>query len=156
MTIAFDFDAPAPEPICPPLPLAHAGQPAGAIQLCPEIIQTAPALAKLQAAWCRLGVPHPVACAAHLCRSSSLNHHLYAFTAQARHHGHTDPALTVLGTDPGGRNLFDEREVARFANELLCGVRSDRPTMTPERWAAAIAKARGEKIGTEDDAEVSR
>ena len=75
-------------------------------------------------------------------RGYSINPQLLAFVAQARHHGHTDAGLVPTSTDSGGRRLFDEREVARFANEVICGVRSDRPTMTPERWALAIQKAR--------------
>jgi hypothetical protein len=71
-----------------------------------------------------------------------VNHNMHAFIAQARHHGQTDPALTDFTVDGAGRRHYDEREVARFANELLCGVRSDRPTMTPERWTLAIMKAR--------------
>ena len=75
-------------------------------------------------------------------RGQSINPHLLAFVAQARHYGHTDPALTPISVDSAGRRLFDEVEVTRFANELLRGVRSARPAMTPERWAEAIAKAR--------------
>ena len=72
----------------------------------------------------------------------ALDHHLYAFIAQAKCHGRTDPALSNFWVDGAGRSRYDEREVARFANELLCGVRSDRPSMTPERWSVAIQKAR--------------
>lgn len=72
----------------------------------------------------------------------ALNHCLYAFVAQARWHGFTDPALGYVYIDKAGRGIVDEVEVARFANELLRGVRSDRPAMTPERWAEAIAKVR--------------
>lgn len=72
----------------------------------------------------------------------ALDHHMYAFIAQAKYHGHTDPALGIFWVDSAGRSRYDEREGARFANELLCGVRSDRPVMTPERWALAIAKVR--------------
>lgn len=74
--------------------------------------------------------------------SISPSPHLLAFVAQARHHGHTDPALEPIRVDSAGRRLFNETEIVRFANELLRGVRSDRPAMTPERWAQAIAKAR--------------
>ena len=144
MTIAFDFDAPPPVPTIPTLRqlTEQFGNerdaemraemraftersrslredlvfPAhdGALQLHPEVMQLPPAL----------------------------DHHLYAFIAQAKCHGHTDPALSNFWVDGAGRSRYDEREVARFANELLCGVRSDRPSMTPERWALAIAKAR--------------
>lgn len=75
-------------------------------------------------------------------RGYSVNPGMLAFIAQAKHHGQTDPCLKPLGTDPGGRNLFDEAEVARFANEVLRGVRSVKPTMTPERWGEAIARVR--------------
>lgn len=75
-------------------------------------------------------------------RGYSVNAGMLAFIAQAKHHGQTDPCLKPLGTDSGGRNLFDEAEVTRYANELLRGVRSTRPTMTPERWGEAIAKVR--------------
>jgi hypothetical protein len=44
--------------------------------------------------------------------------------------------------DIAGLKYFDELEVCRFANELLRGVRSDRPALTPERWREAIQKAR--------------
>lgn len=79
----------------------------------------------------------------------ALNHCLYAFVAQARWHGHTDPSLDRVYIDKAGRSIVDEVEVTRFANELLRGVRSDRPTMTPERWADAIATARGAAPRTE-------
>ncbi len=75
-------------------------------------------------------------------RGYSINPGMLAFIAQAKHHGQTDPCLKPIGTDPGGRSLFDEAEVARYANELLRGVRSVKPTMTKERWGEAIAKVR--------------
>ncbi len=68
--------------------------------------------------------------------------HSYAFVAQARKHGQADPALTPLKVSPAGRREFDLAELARYANELLRGVRSDRPAMTPERWAQATARVR--------------
>jgi len=68
--------------------------------------------------------------------------HAYAFVAQARKHGQADPALTPVKVSPAGRREFDMAELARYANELLRGVRSDRPGMTPERWAQATAKVR--------------
>jgi hypothetical protein len=67
---------------------------------------------------------------------------LLAFVAQARHYGHTDPSLTPVAVTEARRRIFDELEVIRFANELLRGVRSDRPRMTPERWREATLKAR--------------
>ena len=91
-------------------------------------------------------LPEPVAStplhADVLAAPPALNHCLYAFVAQARWHGFTDPALGYVYIDKAGRGIVDEVEVVRFANELLRGVRSDRPAMTPERWAEAIAKAR--------------
>lgn len=72
----------------------------------------------------------------------ALNHHMYAFIAQAKCYGHTDPALSNSWVDGAGRSRYDEREVARFANEVICGIRSDRPTMTPARWGEATAKVR--------------
>ena len=68
--------------------------------------------------------------------------HAYAFVAQARKHGLTDPALNPVQVSTAGRREFDLDELARYANELLRGVRSIKPTMTPERWAQATAKAR--------------
>lgn len=68
--------------------------------------------------------------------------HAYAFVAQARKHGLTDPALTPVQVSTAGRREFDLAELARYANDLLRGVRSIKPTMTPERWAQATAKAR--------------
>ena len=65
-------------------------------------------------------------------------HHAYAFVAQARKHGSADPALTPVQVSAAGRREFDMDELSRFANELLRGVRSIKPTMTPERWALAI------------------
>lgn len=87
---------------------------------------------------------HKIGASAH----KTPDHLLLAFVAQARHHGHTDPALTPISVDSAGRRLFDEVEVTRFANELLRGVRSDRPAMTPERWseAARCAAHRTEAI----------
>lgn len=81
------------------------------------------------------------ACPAHQ-RGYSINPHLHAFIAQARHAGLADPALEPIRTDGAGRRLYDEREVARYANELLRGVRSDMPPMTPKRWAEAIQAVR--------------
>ncbi len=77
-----------------------------------------------------------------LARLEDLNHHAYAFVAQARHAGLTDPSLTPVQVSAAGRREFDMDELARFANELLRGVRSIRPTMTPDRWGEAIAKVR--------------
>lgn len=76
-----------------------------------------------------------------------LDHHMYAFIAQARKHGHTDPALTPACVTEAGVRIYEEAEVKRFANELLRGVRSIRPAMTPERWGEAIQRVRemGEK-----------
>lgn len=65
--------------------------------------------------------------------------HALAFAAIALRHGHTDKSLTPIHKNTAGQNFFDERELARYANWLLRGVRSDRPTMTPERWAEAIS-----------------
>lgn len=79
---------------------------------------------------------------ARFAKHRSIDPHPYAFIAQARHHGHTDPCLEPVAITEGGRRLFNEIEVIRFANELLRGVRSDRPGMTPERWAEAIQKVR--------------
>lgn len=98
-------------------------------------------------------LPAPIAKAADtfaLARLDLLNPHAYAFVATARHYGHTDRALAPVRVSAAGRQEFDEAELARFANELLRGVRSDRPAMTPERWAEASAKAReiGEANGS--------
>lgn len=71
-----------------------------------------------------------------------LDHSMYAFIAQAKHHGHTDPSLTPACVTEAGQRIYEEAEVARFANEVLRGVRSIKPTMTPERWALAIEKVR--------------
>lgn len=68
--------------------------------------------------------------------------HTYAFVAQARKMGLTDPALIPVQVSPAGRREFDLDELSRYANELLRGVRSIKPTMMPERWAEATAKAR--------------
>ena len=75
-------------------------------------------------------------------RLEDLNHHAYAFVAQARKHGSTDPSLTPVRVSAAGRREFDLDELARYANELLRGVRSVKPTMTLERWGEAIAKVR--------------
>lgn len=84
----------------------------------------------------KAGILHP------LTKRPELDANMYAFVAQARHHGHTDPSLTPVRVSAAGRREFDVLELSRFANELLRGVRSDRPAMTPERWAEASAKAR--------------
>lgn len=68
--------------------------------------------------------------------------HAFAFVAQARKSGSTDPSLTPVQVSAAGRREFNLDELARYANELLRGVRSTRPTMTPERWGEAIAKVR--------------
>ncbi len=128
-SLSFDFDAPVPVPPTKPLVEFSAHLVEGKT---PAEIAHFAALALAVAGF---ACPAPK-------RGYSINPGMLAFIAQAKHHGHTDPCLKPIGTDPGGRNLFDELEVARFANELLCGVRSDRPAMTPERWALAIAKAR--------------
>lgn len=70
------------------------------------------------------------------------SHAAYAFVAQARKHGSTDPSLTPVRVSAAGRREFDLDELARYANEVLRGVRSTRPTMTPERWGEAIEKVR--------------
>lgn len=75
-------------------------------------------------------------------RLEELNPHALAFVAQARHHGLTDPALEPVRVSEAGRREFDLAELARYANELLRGVRSLAPQMTPERWGEAIAKVR--------------
>lgn len=77
-----------------------------------------------------------------LARLEDLNHHAYAFVAQARKHGSTDPSLNPVQVSAAGRREFDLDELARYANELLRGVRSIKPTMTKERWGEAIAKVR--------------
>lgn len=63
-----------------------------------------------------------------------------AFAAVAIHAGIKDPALAPTRIDTAGCRFFDERELSRLANELLCGVRSDKPKMTPERWRLATEK----------------
>lgn len=68
--------------------------------------------------------------------------HAFAFVAQARKSGSTDPSLTPVQVSPAGCREFDLDELARYANELLRGVRSDRPAMTPERWGEAIQRVR--------------
>lgn len=75
-------------------------------------------------------VPVPIAPPAPKRNRNFFDNHALAFRAAAKHYGHTDPALA--SDDPA--------ELARFANELLRGVRSDRPAMTPERWGEARAK----------------
>lgn len=65
-----------------------------------------------------------------------------AFAAVAVGKGFQDPALAPTRIDTAGCRFFDERELSRFANEMLCGVRSDKPTMTPERWRLATEKVR--------------
>jgi hypothetical protein len=77
-----------------------------------------------------------------LARLEDLNHHAYAFVAQARTYGSTDPSLIPVQVSSAGRREFDMDELARFANELLRGVRSIKPTMTPERWGEAIQRVR--------------
>lgn len=77
-----------------------------------------------------------------LARLEDLNHHAYAFVAQARKHGSTDSSLTPVQVSAAGRREFDLDELARYANELLRGVRSIKPTMTKKRWGEAIAKVR--------------
>jgi hypothetical protein len=77
-----------------------------------------------------------------LARLEDLNHHAYAFVAQARHAGSTDSSLIPVQVSAAGRREFDMDELARFANEVLRGVRSIKPTMTPERWAQATQKVR--------------
>ncbi len=77
-----------------------------------------------------------------LAHLEDLNHHAYAFVAQARHAGLTDPSLTPMQVSAAGRREFDLDELARFANEVLRGVRSVKPTMTKERWGEAIARVR--------------
>jgi hypothetical protein len=71
-----------------------------------------------------------------------LDHAMYAFIAQAKHYGMTDPSLTPACVTEAGQRIYEEAEVARYANELLRGVRSVKPTMTKERWALAIQKVR--------------
>jgi hypothetical protein len=68
--------------------------------------------------------------------------HAYAFVAQARKYGSTDPSLTPVRVSDAGRREFDLDELARYANELLRGVRSIKPAMTPERWGEATVKVR--------------
>lgn len=65
-----------------------------------------------------------------------------AFAAVAVGKGIKDPALAPTRIDTAGCRFFDERELARFANEQLCGIRSDKPTVTPERWRLATEKLR--------------
>lgn len=65
--------------------------------------------------------------------------HALAFAAIACKHGHEDKSLIPIHRNSGGQNFYDETELARFANWLICGVRSDRPSMTPARWAEAIS-----------------
>ncbi|WP_395138514.1 hypothetical protein [Armatimonas sp.] len=129
--LSFDFDAPEPAPPPPTKPL---------IEFSAHLVEGKSPAEIAHFAALALAVAD-FACPASN-RGYSINPGMLAFIAQARHHGQTDASLKPIGTDAGGRNLFDEVEVARFANELLCGVRSDRPSMTPERWALAITKAR--------------
>lgn len=58
----------------------------------------------------------------------ALDHHAHAFAAVARCYAPDHPAL-VRPLDPVA--------LARFANEVLRGVASDRPALTPQRWAQA-------------------
>lgn len=66
--------------------------------------------------------------------------HPLAFAGVCRSVGLSDPALEPISISDVGRRQYDEREMARLANEHLTGVRSDRPKMTPERWREAGRK----------------
>lgn len=66
--------------------------------------------------------------------------HAYAFAAVARYYGHADSALSPCFISTSGRRQHNLTELTRFANELLRGVRSDRPAMTSERWGEATAR----------------
>jgi hypothetical protein len=66
--------------------------------------------------------------------------HPLAFVGVCRSVGLTDSALESVSISGVGRRQYDERELARLANEHLTGIRSDRPSMTPERWREAGRK----------------
>lgn len=68
--------------------------------------------------------------------------HALAFVAVCRAAGIDDPALRPTSSE-GGMNQFSRVHLSRLANRLLRGVESDRPAMTPERWAEAAQAVLG-------------
>lgn len=76
----------------------------------------------------------------------AIDNHALAFVAACKSAGLTDPALKPVTVSAIGRCDYDVVELSRLANELLRGVRSDRPELTPARWQAAGEAAR-QKFG---------
>lgn len=76
---------------------------------------------------------------------NATSNHVLAFVAACKSAGLTDPALKPVTVSGIGRCDYDVVELSRLANELLRGVRSDRPELTPARWkeAGEIARQRG-------------
>lgn len=141
LTLALDlFTETAPEPA--PMVTAHIP---GFEQMAPETQEALCTMVKTaHDAASRGELPGPRGADAFaMARLEDFNPHAYAFVAQARKHGAKDPSLTPVVVSAAGRREFDVLELSRYANELLRGVRSDRPALTPERWGEAIVVVRG-------------